>query len=161
MGIVAQRTAPIDFVVFRVEDVTCGIDILQIQEIKKIHAHAVVHRAPPYVRGLVNMRGHVVTLIDVGHRLGLGPKALDHATPAIIVSVGGELVGLLVDEVQDVIAAEPGDVLPPPANLGGIEGRFFEAVARTTSGLVALVDMERIAGLPPLTGEASLREARR
>ncbi len=161
MAPLTQRSSPTEIVVFRVDDVMCGIDILQVQEIKKIHAHAVVYRAPSYVRGLVNMRGQVVTLIDVGHRLGLGAKRLDQPTPAIIVSVGGELVGLLVDEVDDVIAAAPSDVLPPPSNLGGVEGRFFEAVARTADGLVALIDVERIAGVAPPSTETSLREARR
>lgn len=157
----SKRTTSTDVVVFRVDDVTCGMNILDVQEIKKIHAHTVVHRAPPYVRGLVNMRGHVVTLIDVGHRLGLAPRPVQRAAPAIILSVGDELVGLLVDEVDDVIVAEPGDVVPPPSNLGGIEGRFFEAVVRTSDGLVALIDKERIAGIDADERDPSHREARR
>ncbi len=146
MSVTSQRSSATEIGVFRVVDVMCGIDILQIQEIKKIHAHTVVHRAPPYVRGLVNMRGHIVTLIDVGHRLGLDPTPLDRPTHAIIVSLRGDLVGLLVDEVNDVIAVESQDILPAPANLAGLEGHFFEAVARTNDGLIAVLDMNRIAG---------------
>lgn len=141
----AKRGA-MDVVVFRVDEMVCGIPILDIQEIKRIHAHAEVHRAPRYVRGLVNMRGHIVTLVDVGHRLGLPPRALRRAAPAIVVAHGDELVGLLVDEIDDVVSAEPGDIVPAPSNLGGVEGHFLSAVLRTADGLVALVDKERIAG---------------
>jgi purine-binding chemotaxis protein CheW len=157
----AKRAAAIEVVVFRVEDVVCGMDILDVQEIKKIHAHTPVHRAPAYVRGLVNMRGHVVTLIDVGHRLGLGARPVRRAGPAIILSVGDELVGLLVDEVDDVIVAEPGDVVAAPSNLGGAQGRYFEAVVRTHDGLVALIDKERIAGADSDERAPAIREARR
>lgn len=142
-----KRSGPTDVVVFRVDGIACGLDILDIQEIKKIHTHAVVHRAPSYVRGLVNMRGQVVTLIDVGERLGFETTPLRAAMPAIIISLGDEYVGLLVDEVDDVIEVDPMDILPPPSNLGGVEGHFLQAVVRTTEGLIALIDKERIAGV--------------
>lgn len=142
---IAKRAA-VDVVVFRVDEMICGMNILDIQEIKRIHAHAEVHRAPRYVRGLVNMRGHIVTLVDVGQRLGLPPRPVRKAAPAIVVAVGDELVGLLVDEIDDVVTAEPGDIVPAPSNLGGVEGHFLSAVMRTEGGLVALVDKDRIAG---------------
>jgi purine-binding chemotaxis protein CheW len=142
---IAKR-ASVDVVVFRVDEMTCGMNILDIQEIKRIHAHAEVHRAPCYVRGLVNMRGHIVTLVDVGQRLGLPPRPVRKAAPAIVVALGDELVGLLVDEIDDVVTAEPGDIVPAPSNLGGVEGHFLSAVMRTEAGLVALVDKDRIAG---------------
>ena len=144
---IAKRAAAIDVVVFRVDDMVCGMDILDIQEIKRIHAHAEVHRAPRYVRGLVNMRGHIVTLVDVGQRLGLPPRPLRRAAPAIVVSLGDELVGLLVDEIDDVVTADPSDIVPAPGNLGGVEGHFLSAVMRTDGGLVAIVDKDRIAGV--------------
>jgi purine-binding chemotaxis protein CheW len=134
-----------DVVVFHVDEITCGLDVRQIQEINKITAHTKVNRAPPYVRGLVNMRGQIITLIDVRQRLGLPARALTGPTPAIIVPVGNELVGLLVDEVDVVVEAEPDSVRPPPANLHGVEGRFFTSVLQTPGGLVAMLDKERIA----------------
>lgn len=156
-----KRAAATDVVVFRVDDVLCGMNLLDVQEIKKIHTHTPVRRAPAYVRGLVNMRGHVVTLIDVAHRLGLGARPVRRAGPAIILSVGDELVGLLVDEVDDVIVAEACDVVAPPSNLGGVQGRFFEAVVRTADGLVALIDKERIAGADADDHAPAGREVRR
>jgi purine-binding chemotaxis protein CheW len=141
----AAQQAARDVVVFRVADITCGLDVRQIQEINKITAHTAVHRAPGFVRGLVNMRGQIITLVDVRSRLGLPQGDLQGATPAIIVPVGSELVGLLVDEVDDVVEVEEGNVRPPPANLHGVEGRYFTSVLQTAGGLVAMLDKERIA----------------
>lgn len=137
---------PADVVVFQVGGILCGLDIQHIQEIKRIHAHTPVHRAPPHVRGLVNMRGQIITLLDVRQRLGLPPREVAHAAPAIIVAARGELVGLLVDEVDDVVEAPADAVQPPPSNLQGVEGAFFTAVLQTPGGLVALLDKDRIAG---------------
>ena len=136
-----------EIVVFRLGEVTCGLDVIQVNEIKKIKSFTKVYRAPSYVRGLVNMRGQIVTLVDVRERLGLTPREVPGEAEVVIVGHQGELVGLLVDEVQDVILAEPDSVAPPPPNLGGVEGRFFKAVVTTPTGLVALVDKDRLAGL--------------
>lgn len=141
----AQRP-PSDVVVFRVDELVCGLDIVQIQEIKRILSHTPVRHAPPYVRGLLNIRGQIVTLVDVGQRLGLPPRPLRRAAPAIVVGLGSELVGLLVDEVDDVVEVDASHLSEPPSNLGDVEGRFFGGVLRTPGGLVALVDKDRIAG---------------
>lgn len=140
----SRRKAASEIVVFHVDGIACGMDIRDVQEIKKIHAHTRVQRAPPWVRGLVNMRGQIVTLVDVGQRLGLAPRPVRRAAPAIVVVTGDELIGLLVDEVDDVITVDPDDLMPPPANLGRVESHFFSAVVRTSSELVAVVDKERL-----------------
>lgn len=146
-----------DLVVFRVGEVRCGLDIGQIQEIKRVAGIAAVHRAPPYVRGLVNMRGQVVTLVDVRHRLGLPLREESVGMPpAIIVEQGGELVGLLVDEVDDVVADDVQARRPPPPNLGGAQSRFFTAVLERQDGLIAVLDKSRIAGLENGSPAASL-----
>lgn len=141
-----RRKATSEVVVFQVEGIACGLDIRDVQEIKKIHSHTPVRRAPPWVRGLVNMRGQIVTLVDVGQRLGLGPRPVRRAAPAIVVVRGDELIGLLVDEVDDVITVDADDLVSPPANLGRVENHFFTAVVRTGRQLVAVVDKERLAG---------------
>ena len=141
-----RRATSTDVVVFHVGDIQCGLDILQVQEIKRIRVYTPVHRSPPFVRGLVNMRGQIITLIDVRQRLGLEPHGVGPAAPAIIVAHRGELMGLLVDVVDDAIEVEPGNFQPPPSNLRGVEGIFFTAVIRTTEGLIALLDKDRISG---------------
>ena len=142
----AVRTTSTDVVVFHIGEIQCALDILQVQEIKRIRVYTPVHRSPPFVRGLVNMRGQIITLIDVRQRLGLEPRGVALGGPAIIVMHGGELIGLLVDVVDDAIEVEPGNYQPPPSNLRGVEGHFFTAVLRTPDGLIALLDKDLIAG---------------
>jgi purine-binding chemotaxis protein CheW len=136
-----------EIVVFRLDELVCGLDLRQIQEISRIHSFTPVHRAPGYVRGLVNMRGQIITLVDLRTRLELPPRPWRRGAPAIIVPLERELVGLLVDDVDDVLGVDEEAIRPPPANLHGVAGRFFTAVLQTPSGLVALVDKDRLAGL--------------
>jgi purine-binding chemotaxis protein CheW len=150
----ASGTQPSELVVFRVDELLCGIDVHDIQEIKRIHGAAPVPRAPPGVRGLVNMRGQIVTLIDVRHRLGLPPIELTGTVPAIVVPLGDELVGLLVDAIGDVIEVAPSAFRPPPANLQGVAGRFMTSVLQTDEGLVAVIDARRLAS-PERTAEVA------
>jgi purine-binding chemotaxis protein CheW len=160
-ALAAAPEADRDVVVFHVADIVCGLDIRQIQEINRIDAHTPVHRAAGYVRGLVNMRGQIITLVDVRARLGLESQPLGPGAPAIIVPLGHELVGLLVDEVDDVMLVEAGSVRPPPANLHGVEGRFFTSVVQTPTGLVAMLDKDRIASPELPADEAAKARAHR
>ncbi|MCB9654487.1 MAG: purine-binding chemotaxis protein CheW [Deltaproteobacteria bacterium] len=145
----ASRGESAEIVFFTVGDIVCGLDVLQIQEIKKIHTYTPVHGGPAYVRGLVNLRGQIITLIDVRARLGLSAHSLESRASAVVVPIDGELVGLLVDSIGDVVQADPDRLRPAPANLHGIEGHFFTGVLMTSEGLVALMDRDRIAGLDP------------
>lgn len=135
-----------EIVVFEVDRVRCGLDILQTQEITRIQSYTPVYGAPAYVTGLVNMRGQIITLIDVRRRFGLDPLPRGAEQWSIIVPMHADLVGLLVDFVGDVIPANPEAIRPPPPNLHGMESYFFPAVLETPDGLVALVERDRIAG---------------
>jgi len=117
-----------EIAVFYVGHLCCGLDILEVQEITRIHNYTPVHGGPPYVTGLVNMRGQIITLVDVRLRFGLPAEPLSMPCWSIIVPVAGQMVGLLVDSVGDVIHAEPEAVRPPPSNQKGVEGYYFCAV---------------------------------
>jgi purine-binding chemotaxis protein CheW len=136
-------TAATDIVTFRVCDMLCGLDIVDIQEIKRIQQITAVHRAPPEVRGVVNMRGRIVTIIDVRQKLGFAP-APDGPALVIVVPHGEELLGLLVDDVDDIVRAEPGSIAPTPDNLDGIERELFCGVLKLDQSLVAILDRSRV-----------------
>jgi len=136
-------TAAADIVTFRVCDMLCGLDIVDVQEIKRIHQITAVHRAPPEVRGVVNMRGRIVTIIDVRQKLGFAAAA---GGPALVIIVPHreELLGLLVDDVDDIVRAEPGAIVPAPDNLEGVERELFCGVLKLDQTLVAILDRSRI-----------------
>jgi purine-binding chemotaxis protein CheW len=136
-------TVAADIVTFRVRDMLCGLDIVDVQEIKRIHQITAVHRAPPEVRGVVNMRGRIVTIIDVRQKLGFEPAA---GGPALVIIVPHreELLGLLVDDVDDIVHAEPGSIAPAPDNLVGVERELFCGVLKLDQTLVAILDRRRV-----------------
>ena len=134
----------IDFVIFHIENIVCGIDILQVQEIKRLQGLTLVPRSPRYIRGVVNMRGQIVTAIDLRQRLDLDPLQFNMISLAIIVLHKDELIGLLVDEVDDVVRAELSSISAPPSNVCGVQRHFFNGILKLDETLVAILDKDKL-----------------
>ena len=122
----------------------CGMDILKIQEINKHMEMTVVPQSPEYVTGIMNLRGQIVTTVDLGSKLGLSSTKLSDESRNIIVHSAGEFVGLLVDRIGDVVVAERSKVELPPANIGALQGKFLEGVFKTENSLIAILDVEKV-----------------
>lgn len=133
-----------ELVILEVGEVLCGVDLTQIQEICKLLDITPVHHAPAYVRGVVNLRGQIVTVIDVRNKFGLAPLALNEEQRIVVVRWGGENIGLLVDRVQDIALIEARDVLEPPANISSINGAFFTGIYPMEQGLVAILRLAEL-----------------
>lgn len=129
---------------FYLGEVLFGIDINRVQEINKLSEMTKVPLAPAYVKGVVNLRGRIVTVIDLGYKLGKNHAVDTGETTNIIVESKGEYIGLMVDRIWDVIQAEENSMNPPPANIGGIHGKFFKGVVQREKQLVGILDIERI-----------------
>jgi purine-binding chemotaxis protein CheW len=134
----------VELVTFRVGDALCGMNILRVQEINKQLEITTVPHAPDYVQGIMNLRGQIVTIIDLGRKLGLGRTRMDGRTRNIIVDSGGEYIGLLVSDISNVIAAHRDEVAPSPANIGDIQGSFFTGVLKTSDRLIGVLDLEKV-----------------
>ena len=129
---------------FYVGDTLCGMDILKVQEINKHMKVTRVPQAPEYVLGVLNLRGRIVTIIDLGRKLGLTPTQQSDAGRNMIVNSQDEYIGLLVDRIADVVQAHWDEVEPPPANISGIQGRYFQGVFKTEKSLVNVLDVEEV-----------------
>ena len=134
----------IELATFYIGDALCGMDILNVQEINKLMEMTYVPQAPPYVNGILNLRGQIVTIIDLGKKRGLSNTLKSNECRNIIVNSKGEYIGLLVDKISDVIKAYRNKLEPPPANIGGVHGRFFESVFKTNNSLVGVIDIEEV-----------------
>jgi len=130
------------FVTFRIDDYLLGIDVLTVREINRVLDITPVQHAPEYVRGLANLRGQTITVIDLGTRLGLGPRKIGEESHNIVLKL--DAVGLLVDSVGDVVEIRVHDIEPPPANVGGIQKQFVGAVAQLQEELLAILSAEKI-----------------
>lgn len=129
---------------FYVGEALCGMDILKVQEINKLIEMTRVPQAPEYVLGILNLRGEIVTIIDLGKKLGLKSTELNDKTRNIIVNSNGEHIGLMVEQISDVIQVEWEKVEPPPANIGDVQGKYFTGVFKTADRLIGILDVEKV-----------------
>ena len=143
---IAQETDKnlVELSTFLVGDALCGMDILKIQEINKLIDMTSVPQAPSYVLGILNLRGQIITSIDLSQKLGLGTTDLSLDPRNIIVNSNGEHIGLLVKRISDVVQANTDRFEPPPSNMGGIQGEFFTGVYKTEDKLIGILDVEKV-----------------
>jgi purine-binding chemotaxis protein CheW len=139
-----MRGDTVELATFFVGEALCGMDILKVQEVNKLIEMTRVPQAPAYVLGILNLRGEIVTIIDLGKKLGLKSTELNDKTRNVIVNSNEEHIGLMVEQISDVVQAEWGKVENPPANIGGVQGRFFTGVYKTEDRLIGILDVEKV-----------------
>ena len=132
----------IQFVTFRIDDLLFGIDVLKVREINRVLEITDVQHSPPHIRGLVNLRGQVVTIFDMGVRLGLKKRVISEDSHNIVLK--REPVGLLVDAIGDVVQTDQDSIEQPPANVSGIESDFMAGVVRQNNELILILSTEKI-----------------
>lgn len=133
-----------ELALFQIKETIYGVNTRDVQEINQNIRITRVHRAPDYVRGVINLRGEIVTVIDLREKFGLPSVAINEDMQVVVVRYKEENIGLLVDSMLDVISVRPQDIMPPPANLDGAIGSYFEGVYQMTEGLVAIVNLNEL-----------------
>lgn len=133
-----------EILIVTVADCAFGIDINQTLGINRVIPMTRVPKSPEYVCGIINLRGQVVTVLDLGVRLGREAVTAAPQNRIIIVQDNNENIGLLVDKVIDVIPVNSKNIEPAPANLGGIVGKFFHSVYRDDNRVNGILDIMEI-----------------
>jgi purine-binding chemotaxis protein CheW len=134
----------IQFVTFILMDEVYGINVMQVQEVLRITEIAPVPGAPPYVLGIINLRGNVVTVIDTRTRFGLPTKEVDDASRIIVIESEKQVVGIMVDAVAEVVELRETDIDAAP-NVGTEESsRYIQGVATQEDSLLILVDLNKL-----------------
>ncbi|MCP4340267.1 MAG: purine-binding chemotaxis protein CheW [Desulfobulbaceae bacterium] len=134
----------VELATFYIGDALCGMDILKIQEINKLMQMTKVPQAPDYVLGILNLRGQIVTIIDLGKKLGLGKTDITQDPRNIIVNSAGGHVGLLVRKISDVVAVDMNKREAAPANMRGIQGEYFNGVYKTDTNLIGILNVDKV-----------------
>ena len=146
---------------FRLGDRLFGLDLMMIREINRILDITPVPHAKKHIRGLINLRGQIVTILDLGVRLGLTRQEIIDTSHNIILKTTAELasvrhdgakpyttsndlVGFLVDAIGDVVEADESTIEPPSANVSEAEGGFLSGVIKTDTGLLVLLDINEV-----------------
>jgi len=140
----ATNSGDIQLASFYVADALMGVSIDQIEEINHHLKVTPVPHAPPWVRGVMNLRGAVITVIDLRVALGLEPTAVSRKTRTVVVRSRGEPIALLVDRVADVVSAPANEIEPPPANVVGADGRLFRGVYKLDRELLVILDADAV-----------------
>lgn len=121
-----------------------GINRLEIQEINKNVEITQVPHPSDYIKGIINLRGQIVTIIDLGRKLGLNPVRKHTDNKNIIVHSENEHIGLLVDAIHDVVHATPHDIEPAPSNIGEIKGKYLQGVLKNENHLIGILNTTEI-----------------
>ncbi|MDX1451881.1 MAG: chemotaxis protein CheW [Oleiphilaceae bacterium] len=134
----------LQYVTFRLDDETYGINVMQIQEVLRYTEIAPVPGAPDYVLGIINLRGNVVTVIDTRRRFGLSDSEVSDHTRIVVLEVEGQVVGILVDSVAEVVYLRQSEIETAP-NVGNEESaRFIQGVCNKNGELIILVEFEKM-----------------
>lgn len=121
-----------------------GIEILKVQEIKGYSAITPVPNTPVHVRGVMNLRGTIIPVVDLRAKLGMAEASCTPFTVIVVVKVGPKTMGLVVDAVSDVLNIPTADIQETPDFGAEVDARFISGMAKAGDRLVVLLDIERV-----------------
>lgn len=134
---------PTQFATFFLDGLYFGVEVLCVQEVIRYQALTRVPLAPPVVEGLINLRGQIVTAIDLRRRLGLRPRAVDRLPMNVVVRTVDGAVSLLVDEIGDVVDVRDAAFEPTPATIKGRATDLIAGVYKLNGRLLLTLDVAR------------------
>lgn len=137
---VDPSTAPEMIAVFHNGGRPYAMQALLIQEIVRQESITPVHNADPYIVGILNLRGKIVTVIDLGCRLGEEPAKEAEGKSVLVVPYASEHLGLLVDEIDDVASIDPRHITPVPSNVDPKTAVFFQGIIRMGDEMVTILE---------------------
>jgi purine-binding chemotaxis protein CheW len=132
------------FLTFRLDGQEYGISILKVQEIKGWDKMTPIPNSPPYVKGVLNLRGVIVPVFDLRLRFGLPETVRDAFTVIIVVNIGGRMAGIVVDAVSDVINVSLEQQCAAPEYEGQQNREFIKGFAQVEDKLLILLDIDRM-----------------
>jgi purine-binding chemotaxis protein CheW len=134
----------IQMVSFVIDREEFGVEILRVQEIIRLVEITRVPHAPPFVEGVINLRGKIVPVIDLRKRFHLSTREADKDTRIIVVELSDRVVGFMVDSVREVIRVDRHLIEPPPDLAIGIDAHFITGVAKLDDRLLIILDLDEV-----------------
>lgn len=139
----SQPSGMVQYATFLLDGLYFGIEVLNVQEVLKQQPTTAVPLAPAVVRGLINLRGQIVTAVDLRTRLDLPPRAEDAEVMNVVVRTADGVVSLLVDAIDDVVEARTEDFEPTPKTVPAHLHHVVRGVYKLPSRLLLVLDVER------------------
>ena len=129
---------------FEVGNEEYGLDILGVKEVIRIREITRLPKAPSFVKGIINLRGDVIPIIDLRDKFGLENQEYTDMTRVIVVDVDEKLVGMVVDAASQVVRIPADQIEPPPPIAGGLSTEYIRGVGKLDERLVILLNIDRI-----------------
>jgi purine-binding chemotaxis protein CheW len=131
-------------VVFQLGAELYGVEIARVHEIIRLQPVTRVPRAPSFVEGVINLRGKVIPVVDMRRRFGLPLAEHTRATRIVVLEIGDQVVGAIVDGVSEVLRVNAATVEPPSPVVAGVDSEYLLGIAKLPDRLVILLDLDRV-----------------
>ena len=133
-----------EFLTFRLGAEEYGIDILKVQEIRSYEQPTRIANAPSFIKGVVNLRGVIVPIVDLRIKLGCDTAEYNSFTVVIVLNVKGRVVGAVVDSVSDVLALDAQTIKPAPEMNSTVDTSFITGIGSVGERMLILMDIEAL-----------------
>ena len=132
------------FLTFQLGDELYGVDILRVQEIKGYTAVTKIPNTPPHIKGVLNLRGTIVPIIELRTKFGMPTIEYTLFTVIVVVVIQEKIMGLVVDAVSDVLNIDKKDIQLPPQFGAKVDVSFLNGIGKSGEKLIALLDMDKL-----------------
>jgi purine-binding chemotaxis protein CheW len=139
-----QNQGTNEVLAFRLGSEEYGIDILKVQEIRGYDTVTKIANAPDFLKGVVNLRGLIVPIVDMRIKFNFGTPTYDQFTVVIILNIGHRVIGMVVDSVSDVITLAPEQVKPAPEMSATLNTDYLRGLGIIDGRMVILVDIDQL-----------------
>jgi purine-binding chemotaxis protein CheW len=140
----STRTQPAEYLAFTLGQEEYGIDIQKVSEIRSYETPTRIANAPEFVKGVINLRGLIVPIVDMRIRFNLGEPEYGPFTVVIILNIGSRVVGMVVDAVSDVTILEPEQIKPAPEMGGSLNTEYITGLGTLEERMLILVDIDKL-----------------
>lgn len=143
---------------FRVGEEYFGIDITRIHEIVTVPDITKVPDSPAFLEGIINLRGKIVSVVDLRKRLKLNAIQRNKKSRILVTDINNKIIGLIVDEVSEVLRIDPESIELPPELVSSFGARYINAVVKLENSIVLLLDLDRLLSADEAEGLADSTE---
>lgn len=131
-------------VVFQLGAELYGVEISRVHEIIRLQPVTRMPRSPTFVEGVINLRGRVISVVNLRRRFGLSAAEHTRASRIVVVDINDQVIGMVVDGVSEVLRVNTATIEPPSPAVAGIDSEYLEGIAKLPERLVILLDLDRV-----------------
>lgn len=134
----------LEFLTFTLGDEHYGLDIMKVKEIRGYEPVTKIANAPPFIKGVLNLRGDIVPIVDLRLKFAVGSAVYNEFTIVIMLHIGERIVGIVVDAVSDVVNIDAEDIKPPPEFGVAFDSQYLHGLAPINENMIILLNIEKL-----------------